>query len=197
MSRLARVLPAEWVSAVGTARKLAATTKIDSSSVKIGFLIYILTFALGALVGYFAEKRFTPALLSSIITMFSIMTGFMMNLMAATGKAEGLSGLSYQEARLVISKLKFLLWTHSVTLLIFTITIILGLARYYLDTSQNELPRQISGLLFVGGLSVSLVRSFLLPYQLAEIHLSSYHWTLKTIEDRENKELDSVGPKQK
>lgn len=131
-------------------------------------------------ISVFEDKSTLKDIITNIMTFGSVLAGFVVTLMLFTGRTEGANSLSVDQANGYISKVKYLIFSQILTLVVYLACILtclwwlvcygLGFAHVYLNFSWH---------LAAGLLLLSVFRTVLLPLQIYEVH----DFELQTLHD--------------
>ncbi|WP_273228711.1 hypothetical protein [Pseudomonas kuykendallii] len=126
------------------------------------------------------DKSQLKDVITNVMTFSSVLAGFIVTLMLFTGRTEGANSLDVDQANNYISKVKYLIFSQIVTLLVYLACIFsclwwlivfgLQLKSCYLSMSWHS----TAGLLLL-----SIFRTVLLPLQIYEVH----DFELQTLHD--------------
>jgi hypothetical protein len=125
----------------------------------------------GAGLGYFLNEFLSPNAALAILTVSGVLAGFVVTMMLFTGKVDGAQSLNLEQAVDYRRKVVYLLWSQITSLGCYLLTIvasILWLAFKEIESLSSGLP--FISAVMIGFVSVSLARTFLLPYQIFELH---------------------------
>lgn len=121
-----------------------------------------------------------------IMTLASVLAGFMVTLMLFTGRTSGSNELTVDDAPVYVAKISYLLFSQSLTLIIHVGCVASGLIWLIL----NSIPVDVSVIntvfcLVLGFACLSLARTLLLPFQIYEVH----HFELSAMVNEKNKKF--------
>lgn len=166
-------IPDEWQSAAAAARDIR---ELVSRTTHAWFKVVVgvgVPYAVGISLAILVVPAVSGDFVTAAIAVLGILSGFLMSLMLFTGRLAGSEALTFEQAQQFRDKVLYLLWSESVTLLNYVMT--LGLAAlWYIATGSGagSIPFIVE-VLFLGGLFVSVLRSAALPYQVIEMHAFS------------------------
>ena len=123
----------------------------------------------GALAG--REESIIRGVVAAVLTLASVLAGFMVTLMLFTGRTTGASSLPFEQAEEYVAKVKYLLFSQAVTPIVHLLLIAFCIAWLIADAVGAALL--IDKILLgasSGVLLLALIRTLLLPFQIYEIH---------------------------
>ncbi len=191
------IIPDEVQSAsTAAAGMLSVVTKTSHFWIKQAFAA-ALPLAAGAAFGFWLSNALTEKTLedfkdivASIITLSTVLAGFIVTLMLFTGRTSGATSLPLDSMEAYSEKVKYLLFSQVFTLAVHLLVAI-GCVGWLLANaicSQSKIP-DILLCITSGLLCLSLIRTMLLPFQIYEIH--EFELDSIVIEKR-NQILDSL-----
>lgn len=150
---------------------------------------------LGMLISYYIKelfvanysKDFFKDLVANILTLNTVLAGFIVTLMLFTGKTDGSDSLDIDQAKRYVSKIKYLFFSQALTLGVYILCILSCLS--WLLTQGLGLDKKIADIAWVivcGFLTLGLLRTLLLPLQIYEVH----QFELEALLDKKYKEYE-------
>jgi len=130
------------------------------------------------------------ALLGGIIALGGLLAGFMVTLMLFSGRVDGVATMTSEQTRLVIDRVKILLYSQAQTLFasVFAAVFSVGwLCAYAMNT--DLLCQRILAATCFGYLLVAVVRCILVPLQIFELHESLLDESLDLVLERERQQF--------
>lgn len=189
-------IPDEWQSAAAAARDIR---ELVSRTTHAWFKIAVgvgVPYAVGIALAVPAVPAVSGDFVTAAIAVLGILSGFLMSLMLFTGRLAGSETLTFEQAQQFRDKVLYLLWSESVTLLNYVLTLGLAALWYIVTGSQTRNTGLIVEVLFLGGLFVSVLRSAALPYQVIEMHSFSLNALVdakrREREERLRQELNDI-----
>lgn len=176
-------IPDELQSALAAARELQRVVSRTSHPIIKLLVSTALPFAAGCGVHLMLNPTLQGDFYSTAITVLGILSGFLMSLMLFSGRLSGAESLNYESSQLYRNKILYLLWSQTITLVIYILTAFLCML--WFAVAKEYQP--VVSVLVSGGLATSMVRSLLLPYQLVDMHKFSLDILVKS-KLRERKE---------
>lgn len=191
-----RWLPADWRNSVSTLREMR---RVSGPALPIGIdglLSNGIPFAAGAAVAYALlpsmmaakDQTMLAGLLAGTLAFGGLLVGFVVNLMLVTGQMPDARGLTLEEVRGYAQRIRYLLASQAVTLVAAVVMSLVSLAAMALIGADMQTAAvEHVGALLLGFFSVCVVRSFVLPLQIFEMH----HAVLNDIERQKLEETNS------
>ena len=175
MKTRAALCPDEWMSAAEAGKDLFATSKLTSHGIlKIAISVF-LPFAIGALCFVAIDSYLYPIhtlvtddVVRSILTFVAVLAGFMVTTILFTGKPNGLAALNSHELSEVRDKISYLVLSQCITLASHLASSIVAIVAILLPDTNSYTVVALA--LLAGSLLNSLLRAFILPLQIWEVH---------------------------
>ncbi|MEH6413836.1 hypothetical protein [Pseudomonas sp. CGJS7] len=178
---LAKLLPAEWVSAVDVYAEIAALDAKRRAERVRSRVITLVMFLVGAVPSAILSLRLigpdasVPGMvIGSIFAFSALVVGFVVTLMLFTGTAGRPETLSLEQLNRHSARILYLLQSQMTTLcsaLAVSFFALVWLALFVFRA--DSLLLAVAGLMCGGMLTISLFRLFLLPLQIYELHSAS------------------------
>lgn len=138
-------------------------------------------------ISIFKDKGTLKDVITNIMTFGSVLAGFVVTLMLFTGRTDGANSLSVDQANDYISKVKYLIFSQILTLIVYLsciLTCLWWLVCYGLEFAPVYL--NFSWHLTAGLLLLSVLRTVLLPLQIYEVH----DFELQTLHDEKTDDYE-------
>lgn len=196
------VVPDEIQSAKHAASELVKVASKTSHFWLKQFVASVLPLVAGGVTAYLvlskASVQSSPegldSVVSSILTLASVLAGFMVTLMLFTGRTTGTSSLTVDQLPRYIDKITYLIFSQAFTLFILIFTSMLCIMWMVISSETTAWSPYIIifGAVISGFIVLSLLRVILLPFQIYEVH----RFELDSIYEEKVKEWeDSLGNK--
>jgi len=182
--------PDEWLAAFEASSNLKKTAKKTPHAVFKLFIGVLFPFLGGSIAAFFLQLRVSENFVVGAITTIGILLGFSMSLMLFTGRGSGAESLNYDEAKVYRDKIIYLLWSQSLTLISYTMTLALGIILLLIGVDKVSLAETIALSMFIGALILCFVRTAMLPYQLIDMHTFNLKMLVETKQKQLKKELE-------
>jgi hypothetical protein len=185
-----KYLPDEVVSAY-EARRLMYDQINDVGSKGAKFFVSSIPFLLGFLLGLLLSKHFSKDIAQAALTISGVLAGFVVTMMLFTGTVDGANDLNLEEAQNYKKKVIYLLWSQVTSLGFYLLTVLMSIVWIFF----NEVDALKDGIVIISGLvvgflSVSVVRTFILPYQIFELHNFTLTSLVLRKQDECNKKIE-------
>lgn len=187
-------VPDEWRSALRSGHRLFGIIHKTRAPVKKHLVGFGLPLALGVIYYVFVRPTFSAFAISASMTVIGLLAGFLINLMLTLGKSDTLESVDYATSRLVIDRLRYLLWSLTATFLSYVATLAVGIALLAMTVPAGKTepaPVPIFTALFVSGLMLVFIRSVFLPLQIVELHQLQFDQILRAKQRRQEQDLAS------
>ncbi|UYZ82954.1 hypothetical protein MTZ49_10065 [Entomomonas sp. E2T0] len=189
------IIPDEIQSAVTSGKTMFNIAKKTSHFWLKQSIALILPIIIGCVIGWIITYNLKSTqyedinnIISIIITILTVLSGFMVTLMLFTGRTSGAKTLTVDQISLYINKVSYLFFSQTLTLFIHIVCIILCLIWFiFQETTTNPTILNISLITCIGFFNLSLLRILILPFQIYEIH----YFELISMEDEKLDEFDS------
>lgn len=137
-----------------------------------------------------AKESALFALLGGVIALGGLLAGFMVTLMLFSGRVDGAGTMTSEQTRLVIDRVKILLYSQAQTLFASVFAAVFSVAwlcAYAM--SADLLSQRIVAAACFGYLLVAVVRCTLIPLQIFELHESLLDDSLESVLARERQQF--------
>lgn len=178
---VASFLPGEWRTAAASLRAMNLAAGPLGHSYPRSLVAFLLPFVFGAAPGWFAASVLAGAdatvavgVMAALLAFGGLLLGFVVTLMLFTGRLADPSRLTYEQAEAFATRLKYLLASQAMTL--FAALLLAVVALVWMVLYAARLPvisMAIVGAVLGGFTGVCVVRMFLLPMQIYELHEES------------------------
>jgi uncharacterized membrane protein YfcA len=185
------LVPDEMQSAASAAHQMLRVVTNTSHFWLKQIFAALVPLLLGGYLGWWLANCMTPDqvkstkdVITAIMTLVSVLAGFMVTLMLFTGRTSGADTLSVEQASAYVEKITYLLFSQALTLVVHVACVLAGLA--WLVAQNVSSDTTVINVLFAvctGFLSLSLVRTLLLPFQIYEVH----HFELAAMVDEKQR----------
>lgn len=110
-------------------------------------------------------------IVAAVLTLASVLAGFMVTLMLFTGRTSGTKVLTADQAPAYVEKIIYLLFSQALTLIVHILCILVcvGWLVVYSVSASSSVTATLFALA-AGFLTLSLFRTLLLPFQIYEVH---------------------------
>lgn len=187
------IVPDEVQSAASAAADMLGVVKQTSHFWLKQAFAALLPLAIGYLLGWWLAKGASAKqiesiqdIVTAIMTLASVLAGFMVTLMLFTGRTSGTKVLTADQAPLYVEKITYLLFSQALTLIVHILCILLCMVWLIAQSASADVI--VARALFavcVGFLALSMLRTLLLPFQIYEVH----HFELNAMVDEKNREF--------
>lgn len=175
------LMPEEWRTAAGTLKAMNQVAGPLGHSYPRSLVAFMLPFALGAVPAWFgmrvlavSSETIAMSVMATLLAFGGLLLGFVVTLMLFTGRLENPARLTYEQTEAYAARLKYLLASQAMTL--FAALMLAVLAVVWMVMYAAKLPAislVIVGMALCGFAGVCVVRMFLLPMQIFELHEES------------------------
>lgn len=193
------LIPDEMQSALSAARSMLREATLTSH-----FWIKQLFAALvPASIGFYLAWHLTSpdisldyanlrSIVYGVMTLVTVLAGFMVTLMLFTGRSASASSLPIEEAQRYVGKVKYLLFSQAATLAAHVLVIVAAIGWLTADiVSSEDIYQRILFASFSGAFFLSLTRTALLPFQIYEIHEFELNAMIGEKKDAIRRQLDN------
>lgn len=172
------LVPDEMQSAFSAAKSMLAEATLTSHF----WIKQIFAALVPAALGFYLAWYLTSAdinidydnlrsIVYGIMTLVTVLAGFMVTLMLFTGRSASASSLPIDDAQRYVGKVKYLLFSQAATLAAHVLVIVAAIGWLTADiVSSEDIYQRIFFASFSGAFFLSLIRTLLLPFQIYEIH---------------------------
>lgn len=190
-----RVIPHDLKGAVATWRMLRSEVVRHGdrfASIAFGFGM---PFALGAALslallpqGLTGDRLGLMTSLSvGLLAFVGILVGFLVTLMLFTGRFEVPADSTFEETKRYVARVSYLLYSQALTLVASILTAALALVwTFMLVTMETHGALLIVGSVLGGFASVAMIRAFMLPLQIFEMHRAWMDSVIRAKKDSTN-----------
>lgn len=139
-----------------------------------------------------AEIEFFRSVMVAVMTLASVLAGFIVTLMLFTGRSTGAESLRVDDVGDYVLKVKYLLFSQVYTLIVHLLVVVGCVFWMVADLASSEWFWPRVALSLTSGLFLlSLIRTLLLPFQIYEIHEFELDSVLLEKQRQAQKELDA------
>lgn len=180
-ARVLSLVPDDWRTAAATLKAMNHVAGPLGHSYPRSLVAFALPFALGAVPAWFgmrvlaaSSETIAMAVMAALLTFGGLLLGFVVTLMLFTGRLDHPARLTYEQTEAYAARLKYLLASQAMTL--FAALMLAVLALVWMVMYAAKLPAVsllIVGMTLSGFAGVCVVRMFLLPMQIYELHEAS------------------------
>lgn len=193
------MVPHDWRAATQILRTLRWQAREHQEQMAQSIVSFAVPCAFGALAGWVFLPRILAhagaadtlvAISSGVLAFTAIVSGFVVSLMLQTGRAEPHAALTFEQFQLYTEKLRYLLHSQIATLVAcLLLTALLILWCVLLAADANRQAILCMGMLCGGLLSVTMLRMFLLPLQVYDLHDFGLQEALKAKREEVNRNI--------
>ncbi|GLQ98291.1 hypothetical protein GCM10007863_27110 [Dyella mobilis] len=171
-------MPFDWQTASDTLRAMRDDAGPIGDDYPRSFIGIALPFFMGAIPGWFsmhgllkADVAIPVGLIGAILAFAGLLVGFLATMMLFTGRIDDTPDATYEVVSAHVTRVKYLLISQGVTLLISLCMALVAMAWMLLyAVKANEFVLTTIGSILCGFAMLCLVRSLLLPLQIYELH---------------------------
>lgn len=142
-----------------------ASTPHTGKHLTVRGLFFILVLTVSYLVTTKIDIKAT--IVPVALTALSILAGFIINLILSTGSQSNFDGITHSEMKRVTGNIKSMLKFQIATFLTYLSTLCSGLVLYTIPWAIMQIGLEV---FFLAGITYSLARSIIIPFQLYELH---------------------------
>jgi hypothetical protein len=194
------MLPDEWFTAISSLRAMNHVAGPLSKSFPRSLLGFTLAFTFGGVPACFfmptlsatGDSQVALGIMAAVLAFGGLLVGFVVTLMLFTGRLENTARLSYEQVVAYVARLKYLLASQAMTLfsaLILSLLTMVWMVLY--GIKAPALSMVIVGVTLFGFAGVCLVRVFLLPMQIFELHEESLDSAVEAKLEETNAKYDN------
>ncbi len=166
-----RYFPDDWLAASDSASHLKGEILRTPSARPRHWIGAGVPLAVGLLIGLLIMDSAGAAYVQGVLTLASVLAGFVITLMLFTGRVTGTEILDYETTLEYVGKIRYLLGSQIFSMGVFGSIAVFALAwLVVVDPQTPGLWGEVIILLMTGLLGLGLVRAVLLPFQIYEIH---------------------------
>jgi len=168
----------DWRTAAATLKAMNHVAGPVGHNYPRSLVAFVLPFALGAVPAWFgmrvlaaSSETIAMSVMAALLAFSGLLLGFVVTLMLFTGRLDNPARLTYEQMEAYAARLKYLLASQAMTL--FAALMLAVLAVVWMLMYAAKLPSTslvIVGMALCGFASVCVVRMFLLPMQIFELH---------------------------
>lgn len=178
---MAAFVPDEWRTANATLKAMNRVAGPLGSSYPRSLVAFAVPFVLGAVPAAFAmpvlarcDETTAMAIMAALLAFGGLLVGFVVTLMLFTGRLDNPGRLTYEQTEAYAVRLKYLLASQAMTLFAALILSTLSLVWMAMYAVRLPVPSLVVvGVTLCGFAGVCLMRMFLLPMQIFELHEES------------------------
>lgn len=173
------LLPEEWRTAAETLSAMNRVAGPLSRSYPRSLVAFVVPFACGAApaslfmpsLAASADATVPMSIMAGILAFGGLLVGFVVTLMLFTGRLENPSRLSFEQAEAYVGRIKYLLASQAMTLfaaLMLSLLAVVWMVLFAMKVAPASMV--VVGIVLCGFGGVCLMRMFLLPMQIFELH---------------------------
>jgi len=175
------LMPEEWRTAASTLKAMNHVAGPLGHSYPRSLVAFVSPFVLAAVPAWFgmrvlavSSETIAMSVMAALLAFGGLLLGFVVTLMLFTGRLDSPARLTYEQTVAYAARLKYLLASQAMTL--FAALMLAVLALVWMVMYAAKLPVSslvIVGMALSGFAGVCVVRMFLLPMQIFELHEES------------------------
>lgn len=195
MNLLKQLIPDEWLAALDSRKSLIEVSSSTSYGKTKQFISIFIPALIGAILGYYILDYIDQNFVSSVMNAAGILAGFVITLMLFTGRVFGTESLDYESAVIYQDKITYLLWSQLTTFFSLLITvgtsILWAIVSNDVGKDSSNFWPYIVNIILISFMTLSALRTFLLPFQIYELHKFSLDQLVKQKRDEVNSSVQS------
>lgn len=182
------LIPDDWLSAARAAHDMGRVVRNTSYATTRRVIGFGLPMLIGVVIGIIFHAKISSNISESVLTLSGVLAGFVVTQMLFTGRVAGAELLGFEDVKEYAEKIIYLLWSQVLTLMVYLATALVALGHMTVDDKTPEVIGLMLSALLIGFLSVAIIRTVLLPYQIYEIHRFSLNALIHEKEKLVNEE---------
>jgi len=192
-------IPDDWQSATKARSDIIQQSKQPQNGKAKQIVAFVIPIITGALIGIYSYPFIKKDVIVAIITISGVLAGFVITLMLFTGRVSGSDSLDYEASIAYRAKITYLLWSQLNTFGSYIITVLICIAwiaitengaRLSNTHSDYHISLNVLSVIVTSFTALSMVRTYLLPYQIYEVHKFSLDALVKSKEKEINYSID-------
>lgn len=183
---MSRFVPEEWIAWWLSLRVLSRSATNNQVSARKHIAGWIVPIGVGFLVGLVCLDGASNGVVGALLTVFTVIGGFVVTLMLFSGRLPGAESLTFEQAdRFYVPKVYYLLLSQTITFFSSLVAVILAIAWFLV---ADGLLRDVFFVTLTSMAAFGITRAALLPAQIFELH----HFSLRSLLEAKQYEPDPV-----